>query len=206
MIPKLAYTLLTLALIGLVLFFWDQDAFLAWKEQVGPVPFFLALAVLPAVGVPTTPFFLLAGAAFGTLTALVGCALAIAINLALCFFLAKSVLRTQLERLLERYNKQMPEFSRKQAVSFILAVKMTPGVPTFIKNYLTAMAGVPFSLYLPLCWVITFVYAAGFVILGESFLDGDWIQASWAIGLLVLMAIILGAWKWRQRRLKKTAV
>ena len=51
--PKVVSLLLTLLLVGLVIYFWDQDAFLAWKEQAGPLPFFTALALLPAIGVPT---------------------------------------------------------------------------------------------------------------------------------------------------------
>lgn len=192
---KYIYGGLTVLLVVGAWLLWDQEAFIAWKEQAGPLPFFLALALLPAVGLPTTPFFLLAGAAFGPVTALIGCALAIALNLTLCYALAQSVMREWLERLLERYNKSIPEFSNKQAVSFILAVKFTPGVPTFIKNYLTALAGVPFALYLPLCWLITFAYAAGFVLLGDSFLDGDWVQAAGAIALLLICAASFLAWK-----------
>ena len=59
-----ALTLLVLAV--LIWNAWDHQAFIAWREEAGVVPFFLAMALLPALGVPITPFFIVAGATFGT--------------------------------------------------------------------------------------------------------------------------------------------
>src|SRR5262249_18355238 len=44
---------------------WDREAMAAWKRQLAPFPFFVAMTVLPAFGLPLTPFLVLAGATFG---------------------------------------------------------------------------------------------------------------------------------------------
>ncbi len=51
---------------------WDREAMTAWKEDAGPLPFFAAMALLPAVGIPMTPFFVMAGATFGVGLAVFG--------------------------------------------------------------------------------------------------------------------------------------
>jgi uncharacterized membrane protein YdjX (TVP38/TMEM64 family) len=83
------------ALVGLLVWVlvWHWQAFLAWKAQAGFWPFFICLTLLPLVGIPTTPLFVLAGATFDLVTALAGCALAIAANLALSYWLARRWLR-----------------------------------------------------------------------------------------------------------------
>ena len=82
-----ALTLLVLAV--LIWNAWDHQAFIAWREEAGVVPFFLAMALLPALGVPITPFFIVAGATFGTFVGLTGSAIA---RLGVAFALEEMVL------------------------------------------------------------------------------------------------------------------
>ena len=81
----------TLALVAW--WVWDRDAMMAWKEEAGPVAFFGAMAVLPAIGIPVTPLFVLAGATFGVGPGLLGSGVALGLNLALCYAIARSALR-----------------------------------------------------------------------------------------------------------------
>lgn len=192
-----AAIVLVASILLVLFFFWDQQAFLQWKQDAGPIPFFLALATLPALGIPTTPFFLLAGAAFGLSSALLGSAIAIAVNLCLCYLLSQTLLRRWLLRVLNYFDYSIPSLPPGKAITFILAIKLTPGPPTFLKNYITALTGAPFRYYLLIGWSITFAYAASFIVLGESFLDRDWSQAVWA--LLLLGSTLLILWLLRKR-------
>jgi uncharacterized membrane protein YdjX (TVP38/TMEM64 family) len=176
---------------------WDTEAFVEWKAEAGPVPFFAALAVLPAFGVPTTPFYLLAGATFGVKAGLAGSAASLAANLALCYWIARSGLRVWIERLLARTRYDLPAVSgKKQAVKFTLLVKLAPGVPTFVKHYALVLGGVPFGIYFGLSFGITSLYAATFVVLGESALERSPTRALAALAALAL----LGAAVWWIRR------
>lgn len=191
-----ALTLLVLAV--LIWNAWDHQAFIAWREEAGVVPFFLAMALLPALGVPITPFFIVAGATFGTYMGLAGSAIALSANLLLCYWIARSGLRPWLARLLARTRYEIPDFEKDEgALRFALLVKLAPGVPIFIKHYLLGMAGVPFWIYFAVSGLITGIYAVAFVVLGESLLEHD--LGNGAIALAVLAAAGLAIYLWRRR-------
>ncbi|WP_187265944.1 TVP38/TMEM64 family protein [Alkalisalibacterium limincola] len=196
-------SMMVLALAGMVYLLWtawDHEAFVRWKEQAGPVPFFAVMAILPAIGFPVTPFFILAGATFGVTVGLGGSLLALLANFSLCFWLARSGFRPGILRLLERFSVKLPRFDgdHKRALSFVLMVKFTPGVPAFAKNYLLGVAGVPFALYLTVSMLVTGLYAAAFVVLGESVLEHDVNRTVIAAAVIVLAAV--GFWWWRRRK------
>jgi uncharacterized membrane protein YdjX (TVP38/TMEM64 family) len=195
--------LFTLGLLALLWAWreWDQDAFFAWQREAGPVPFFAALAVLPALGVPTTPFFMLAGMTFGVTVGLVGTAASLAVNMMLCFWIAHSGLREWLRRLLARWGKELPRMEPKQALRFAILVKLAPGVPTFVKQYALGLSGLKVVPYFLVSFLITMPYAATFVVLGESVFDFDWQQAVGALVVLVLLSAALYALRrWGLRR------
>ena len=60
---------LAIAALGVVMYLvwdaYDHQALLAWIRGLRPLPFLIALAVLPAIGVPATWLFIIAGASFG---------------------------------------------------------------------------------------------------------------------------------------------
>lgn len=207
--PSLARRLLitagiVLLALGLAWYFfngWDWEAFLAWKRQVGVVPFFAGLAVLPLIGVPTTPLFIIAGATFGLTTALAGTAIAIAINQALSYWLARHVLKQVLIGLLQRWGYELPAFTPGKALSFLILMRLAPGLPAFLKNYTTALFDIPFGIYLAVSWMITFAYALSFIVLGDSLYNGDLREG--AVALLMLLAVVAGfAWiNKRQQRI-----
>lgn len=190
-----AATLLVLAV--LIWNAWDHQAFIAWREEAGVVPFFLAMALLPALGVPITPFFIVAGATFGTFVGLTGSAIALSANLLLCYWIARSGLRPWLTRLLARTRYDIPDFEEgKGALRFTLLVKLAPGVPIFIKHYLLGLAGVPFWIYFAVSGAITGLYAGAFVVLGDSLLEHD--LGTSAMALAALVAIALAIYLWRR--------
>lgn len=191
--------------LGVALLFWQGDAqalLLGWRERAGPVPFFVAMAVLPLLGVPFTPFFVVAGATFGIGIGLVGTFAALALNLLLSFRIASSDLRPWLERLLRRTPWDLPDLEedRRRALRFALLMKLAPGVPAFIKHYAIALAGVPFAVYFLVSLGISAPYVVSFVVLGESLLSRDIGPGIAALALLVLASIGAWWWWWRSRR------
>lgn len=166
----------------------DPEQLREWKETAHPVPFFLALALLPLAGVPTTPFFMVAGVTYGIPAGLMGTALALALNLLLSFLIAASGLRKLVTRMLSKTKYKLPDLGRDRGVRFTVAVRMVPAMPNFMKNYVLCVAGVPFRIYFPLSIVISMVYAAPFVVMGESIFDQDWRMLAVAGGLLALLA------------------
>lgn len=185
------------ALLGWGWWVWDHAAFLAWKAEAPALPFFAALAVLPAVGVPTTPFYIMAGATFGGVAGVLGSMASLAVNLLICHWIGQSGLRPWLVRRLEGAGRTLPKLEKGKAWRFAALVKLAPGVPAFAKNYLIVLAGVPFPVFFGISMAATAPYLVALVILGESVWQHDVSDFVWvAAGLLTLSAV---AW-WVRRR------
>lgn len=127
MVIRAGGTTAVAAFVVLLWIHWDYAAFMAWKEEAGPLPFFAALAVLPAFGVPTTPFYVLAGILFGVVGGLAGSALSLVLNLLLCYWIAHSGLKGWLESLLRKTRYDLPTLEGGRAMRFALLVKLAPG-------------------------------------------------------------------------------
>jgi uncharacterized membrane protein YdjX (TVP38/TMEM64 family) len=157
-----------------------------------PLPYFATVALLTAIGAPITPFSIIAGATFGVRTGLVGSGLALAASLTVTYWIAHQV-RPWIESLLRRFGRELPHFGQagKGAVRFTLMVKLTPGVPAFLKSYGLAVAGVPFPLYLGMSLLITGAYVAALVVLGESLLEHD-LGRTVALGVALALLVAVG--------------
>ncbi len=197
-----------LIVVGLLLWWlwhgWDSRALMEWKERIPPWAFFALMAILPALGFPTTPLYLVAGAAFGTVTGVVGTLAATGGNLALTYWIANSGLRPLLLRWLAGAGLRPPELDQGREWRLIVLVKLTPGVPSFLKNYLLGLAGVPFAPYWAISFVIAGSYATALVVLGESFLEHDPGQAVYALLALAALAAAVVWWRRRHSREAKS--
>jgi uncharacterized membrane protein YdjX (TVP38/TMEM64 family) len=180
---------------------YDHASVMAWLDRLRPLPFFVATALLPAFGLPTTPLYILAGASFGVLLGLAISWSAIVVNAILCFFIARRM-RPVFERLLRRFKAEMPDFSERKrgALRFVLGVKIAPGPPAFVKNYALGMSGVSFRMYLIVAILFTGVYAAVFVVIGESLLDHRPSNAVVSIGVLAALVAAVVLYRRRKNR------
>jgi uncharacterized membrane protein YdjX (TVP38/TMEM64 family) len=174
---------------------------MAWKRDASPLLFFGAMALLPALGMPATPFFVLAGTTFGVKVGLVGTAAALTSNVAIVYWIGRSGMRTVLERLLRRFGYDLPDFdhSGKGAARFTLAIKLAPALPSALKNYVLGMVGVPFLLYFGLSMLISGSYAATLVVLGESLMEHDLGTAAVVVGALLVLGLAIWWWQKKHR-------
>jgi uncharacterized membrane protein YdjX (TVP38/TMEM64 family) len=182
---------------------WDHRAVMAWIHKLHPVPFFLVMAFLPAIGLPFTPFVMLAGASFGSAVGLIGSLIALAVNLVVCFWIARHM-RGPLRSLLRRFKYELPDFSArgKGSLRFVFAVKAAPGVPGFVKHYSLGLAGVPFFQYFVVAMLISGMYTAAFVIIGDSLLEHD---LSRTLITVAVLAGVIALVVWLRRRSAKRA-
>jgi len=194
--------LAAVVLAGVAYLVWsayDHEAVMTRLRELRPLPFFAATAVLPALGIPATPLYIFAGASFGPLVGLIGSWIALAVNLVLCYGIARR-LRPQLARLLRRFRTELPDLAERDqgVVKFTLGVKVAPGVPAFVKNYVLGFAGVPFKVYFAVSMLFTGVYAAAFVMMGDSLVEHE--LGRTAIVAIALVAAIALALAWRRRK------
>jgi uncharacterized membrane protein YdjX (TVP38/TMEM64 family) len=168
------------------------DRGMALIRDSGPWAFFLAIAVLPAVGAPLSLFSIVAGEAFGRQMTIPGVIIAvlvsIAANLALTYWLARYALRPLLSRLVERYGYSIPRVTPENQVSIALLVRLTPGPPFFMQSYIMGLAEVPFRLYMIVSVLGILPWTVALVVLGEGLFKGNFKLVIYGVGVIVAAA------------------
>lgn len=198
----------TLILAGVALLAALALAWMTWgsglragMEQVmgllrdaGAGVFFTAMALLPLAGFPLSPFTLAAGPVFGPqmgVTAVIACALgAVTVNMALGYWIAAKALRPFMTWWMDRLGRKMPAVSAQSAWQLTLFLRVIPGTPFFIQNYLLGLAQVPFGVYLGISTAVSGVLIAGTILAGDALVRGD--KTMLIIGGLVCASAGLG--------------
>ena len=164
---------------------------LALIRGAGVVTFFLAMTLLPAVGVPMSFFTLTAGSVFGPQIGMPAVILlslaALTLNMALSYFLASRLMRPVLEALVHRLGYTLPQVSTGDFADLIILLRVTPGMPFPVQNYLLGLARAPFRQYLLISSIIAWAFAVAFILFGEALLQGKGKVA--LISLSLLMAL-----------------
>ena len=159
----------------------------------GPAVFFGAMAVLPAVGVPNSPFALTAGPVFGErlglpVVALLGLT-AITLNLTLTYWVARRWPRPLCKRMLERFGYELPAVATGDVTDLIVLIRVTPVLPFFSQNYLLGLADVPFVRYLLISVAIQGSLNAGFILFGDALNKGQGKMALTSVLLIATLAM-----------------
>jgi len=156
-------------------------------RALGPLAFFGLMTLLPAVGCPMSVFTLTAGPLFGPVlgmpVVLLLVWISIALNLSLSYWLARYAMRPWLTRICNWLGYKLPEIQTDDLRGVVILVRVTPGPPYALQNYLLGLAGIPFSAYFFTSWVITSLYSCAFVIFGDAIMQGR--------GRMALMAFML---------------
>lgn len=167
-------------------------------RSAGPGAFYSAAVVLPAVGVPVAPFFLGGAALFGPwigfaggLAAFVGC-------ITLSHALAVGVLRRPLTAIVARLGWTVPAIPPASRRDMILLIRITPGLPFPVQNYLLSLGGVPLLPNILWSLPVFTLYLAAFCFLGGSLFSGRFGTA--ALGVALLIVAILAVRLLRRRR------
>ena len=160
----------------------------------GPWVFFGAMAVLPGLGVPSTFFTLTAGSAFGArlgMPAVIAAGvLATTLNIAATYVLARWVLRDWLQRLMVRLGYKLPEVGQGDATDLVIILRVTPGIPLFVQNYLLGLAAVHAGRYFFWSLLISWPTTAAYLWFGDSLLHGKGKATITSLGLIVLLAAL----------------
>lgn len=180
---------------------WLQtDALL---RAAGPLVFFAAMAVLPAVGFPLAPFTLIAGPVFGPQLGVVptiGCAVsAVAANVALSYWMASGALRPWVLRLAGWLGYRVPEAGRNTAWQLVTLVRLAPGLPFWMQSYLLGVIRAPFVAYMVLSTAIPALYIAATIAGGEALMRGNTRVALLAFAALGFVAALIQFLRKRRR-------
>ena len=202
---KLVAAVVVLGATALAGFWWlkihDFSVMLAIDDGInvlragGPLVFFSAMALLPAVGFPLSFFNLAAASAFAAQMGMAGvitaAGVAIAINLALTYWLARYGLRPWLEEMISRTKYKIPVVAAADHTQITLLLRITPGPPFCLQSYLLGLAEVPFLTYMWISWLISIIYAMVFIVFGDAILHGKGKVAFKGLSALVAIGLIV---------------
>ena len=174
----------------------------------GPAVFFGAMALLPALGAPMSIFAITGGLVFREqlgfpLVILFGFA-ALSFNIALTYWLARRWLRPPLTRWLERAGYRLPQVAPGDMTDFIVLLRVTPGPPFFVQNYLLGLANAPFGRYMVISCGIQGPIILGFMVFGEALNQGRGKMI--LVAVLLIAALVVGVHMLRKHLAKKKAV
>lgn len=147
-----------------------------------------ALVFLPGLPIPASPLLFTAGVVWREqpLMAVGLSVFAISLNLTWTYWLAAGPGRRLVEKLLTATQIQIPDLPRGDHLRLILIMKLTPGIPFFLQNYLLGFLRAPFFLYLPISILCNGIIGAGFVLSGVGLADGNLKPAITGVSLIVL--------------------
>ena len=202
-------------LVGIVVAGWkagveeEAHAIVLGLREAGPVVFFVAMALLPAVGFPLLAFTLAAGPVFGPTLGpgwvIVWCLTAVMANLLLTYWLANRALRPLMGRLLARFELPLPDKAAEGAWQMALIVRLTPGPPFWLQSYLLGLMRVPLVPYLVVSTLVMTGYIVALVWGGEAIVNGNGRLAFAAVGVLVVSVAALQLLRQRTARCRAAA-
>ena len=146
------------------------------------------MAVLPSFWAPVSPLLLLAGAIYEMPVAIGGSAAALAINMALSWLLAGKFFRPPFERLVNRFGYSVPELKRESMFTVAVLLRITPGMPFPLQNYLLGLARMPFLWYMGVSLPLTLILSLSIVIFGDAILKGNTALILLAISFFVALS------------------
>ena len=199
---RLAGVLLLLA-AGAGLLAWRLGLDLAdvkagWKQaemflKSRPLLLFGALVILPALPIPTSALLFLAGTVWRDrpLMACAICLLAMALNMSWTYWAAARPGRGLVEKLMSAMELRVPEIPKGNDLRVILLMRLTPGFPFFVQNYLLGFFRVPFRLYLPVSMACSGMISVGVVLSAAGVADGNLTPVLTGVGLIVISLVIV---------------
>lgn len=199
---RLAGILLLLG-CGAILLAWQLGVDLAaagraWKQAeaflvLRPWLLFAGLVVLPALPIPTSALLLLAGTVWRErpVAACAICLLALTLNMSWTYWLAALPGRGLVVKLLAAMRMRVPELPAGNDLRMILLIRLTPGFPFFMQNYLLGFFRVPFRLYLPVSMACNGMISVGVVLSAAGVADGNLVPVLTGVALIVVGAVVV---------------
>ena len=162
-------------------------------RDAGPWVFFGAMAVLPAVGFPMTPFTLSAGPVFGPVMGLGGVITAafaaIAVNVMIGYAMARWVMHPVLEKLVVRLGYRLPRVPADQYWDWTILLRVTPGPPFFVQNILLGLAHVPVRIYLIVSLGVAWAFTVGIIVFGDALMQGKGGRVLFGVMCVVMVGV-----------------
>lgn len=159
--------------------------------QGHPWMLFFAIAILPGLGFPVSLLFTAAGAVWGTNASSCGIVIgALAVNLTWTYYVMQSPMGQWIRKKIPAKWLRFLETDRGGAMRVLLAMRIAPGMPLFIQNYLLGLLHIPFAIYLPISLFFNSLWACAFMLSGGAVFSGKIGSAVAAVSLFIMLIIL----------------
>ena len=81
------------------------------------------------------------------------------------------------------------QVAAEDRLGLLVLVRVTPGPPYALQNFVLGMAAVSFGLYMAVSLVIISVYSAAFILFGDAIVNGRGKMAFLAVSLFVAFTV-----------------
>lgn len=204
------YTAFAIGLIGLVsalfifalyydqISLWIADIARELRDRVKfleDVPLFyytLAISILPIFMLPITPIFILAAARaqYGNLgEVLFFCWIGVSINIIISYFVARRF-GEFIRGKLEKRGINVPEIPQTYQCELIFLLRMIPGNPISVQNYMLGLANVEFVKYIIVSIPIHMLHSFAYIYFGDGIFTGEVAPLVSGALFLAMLAII----------------
>jgi len=197
----LALTLAGAFIAGVVCLACGPDfVSLAWnaKDQLlagcraYPAVLFVALVVLPGLGFPASALLVLAGATWGSNWT--GCAVALLatfLNMSWTYLVAAGPARSLVARVLGARWDRWRCLEHRDRIRLAILLRVTPGVPLFVQNYVLGLLAVPFIPYIIISVPLNGIFVVGFVLTSGAIFEGRLGMAISGVAVLVAAFVLV---------------
>lgn len=168
-----------------------KDLLIGWCRAY-PVVLFAALVLLPGFGMPSSALLLLAGASWGSnWTSCVLAIAAMALNMSWTYLVAAGPASSLVARFLGARWDRWRSLGQSDRIRLAILLRVTPGMPLFVQNYILGLLAVPFLPYILISVPLNGIYVVGFVLTSGAIFEGHLGKAILGLALLVAAILVL---------------
>jgi uncharacterized membrane protein YdjX (TVP38/TMEM64 family) len=152
---------------------------------------FVALVILNGLPFPASVLFVMAGVVWGE-RPMVACGYgltALVLNQAWTYALAAGPAHTLVGRVLSRCGWKIPVLKTENVTDTLLVMRLVPGIPLFVQNYVLGLLRVPYGRYAWMSLVCSGPPVIGFILAGAGIAGGEWKIALLGIAVLALALV-----------------
>ena len=188
-------------------------AFFIWQEEIShlaswlsatfresvkcldgvPLVFYsLAILILPILFLPATPVYFLASARAETesfIVVLLFCWLGIILNIIVAYYISR-YFGKYIRKCLSKRNISIPEVPEYEQYELTFLLRMIPGNPMAVQNYLLGLADIPFFKYVIVSIPVQLVQVAAYVYFGEGIFSAKASEFILGMSFLVILAVV----------------
>lgn len=157
-----------------------------------PGALFVALVFLPALPIPTSALLFTAGVVWRDRPVMACglCLLAMALNMCWTYWVAARPGHGLVLKMMKALELPMPQLPKGNDLRAILLLRLTPGLPFFVQNYLLGFFRVSFRLYLTLSIACSGMISVGVVLSGAGLADGNLVPVLTGVGLIAVGGVL----------------